>query len=85
MNYDEEGGTNFCQLEDYRSRGGVIFCPSEGCPNLSLKDVMERSKKISRKVNEEKNELVTLPDESKRKGSEGRGLRAVKGISSDKL
>ena len=48
-------------------------------------DVMERSKKISGKVNEEKNELVTLPDESKRKGSEGRGLRAVKGISSDKL
>lgn len=40
-------------------------------------DVMERSKEISGKVYEERNELVTLSDESKRKGSEGGELRPV--------
>lgn len=46
---------------------------------------MERSKKISGKVSEERSELVTLSNEIKRKDSEGGGLRAVESISSDKL
>jgi len=46
---------------------------------------MKRSKNISGKVNEERNKLVVLSNEGKRRGSEGGGLRAAESTSSDKL